>query len=198
MKGRSALRVGNSKVEGNLWNAAFHGDVETVEYLVNVRCVPPDVRNRWGQTALHCACREGRERVVMTLLKSGARVWLKEQDLCTPLHLAAFFGHTTCVQLLLQYGASVTALNAFGQTPLEEADGQARGVVGPRGDGPRKVAVLLKEALEVQTWERSVARKQCGQLNPTYLVQAARDVYDEWDSPEDDFPVRHRYLPHEK
>eukprot|EP01052_Picozoa_sp_SAG31_P026103 SAG31_NODE_2341_length_5913_cov_2.173689_5_plen_286_part_00 len=112
----------------NIWHAAFHGYVQIVEYLVYVRCLPPDVRNRWGQTPLHCACREGHARVAAALLAAGARTWLKEQELCTPLHLAAYFGHEDCVAVLLHYGASVTCLNAFRQTPLDEAAGQAKGL----------------------------------------------------------------------
>jgi hypothetical protein len=49
--GKSALLSGGrSQMLGNIWHAAFHGNVPTVEYLINVRCLPPDVRNRWGQT----------------------------------------------------------------------------------------------------------------------------------------------------
>ena len=132
---------------------------------------------------LHCACREGHHRVTAALLKSGARVWLKEQDLCTALHLAAFFGHTDCVRLLLHYGASVTALNAFGQTPLDEANVQAQGVPGPGGGGPREVASILSQAEELQAWERLEFENQGVPSD-----QAGRDAWDEWDEPGEVLP----------
>ena len=36
----------------------------------------------------------------------------------TPLHQAAYFGHLTCAQVLLQAGAMVNVEEAWGQTPL--------------------------------------------------------------------------------
>ena len=144
VKGKAA--TSRSSARGNLWYAALHGDLQTVEYLVEVRCIPLDVRNEWGQTALHCSCRNGHADVVFCLLKNGARPWLREQELSTPLHLAAAQGHTVCVELLLQYGASAHPLNGLGLTPLQEAD-DAGSVAGPRGNGAREAARMIRHVL---------------------------------------------------
>jgi hypothetical protein len=141
--------ISKAEAHSNIWLAALHGDVPTVEYLVQVRCVPASVRNHWGQTALHCAARNGHAAVLQVLLKHQGRTWLREHEGQTALHLAAYFGHTACVKLLLQYGASTTARNMFGQTPYREAREQAN-VSGPRGDGPREAAEVIAHAMAMQ------------------------------------------------
>ncbi|KAK7058765.1 Oxysterol-binding protein-related protein 1, partial [Halocaridina rubra] len=39
----------------------------------------------------------------------------------TPLHLASYFGHRDCVELLLQHGGAIDELNDAGDTPLHKA-----------------------------------------------------------------------------
>jgi hypothetical protein len=138
--------VTESTARGNLWHAALHGDLQTVEYLIEVRCIPVNVRNQWGQTALHCAARNGHASVVLALLRNGARTWMREQELGTPLHLAAKLGHVACVELLLGYGASCHPVNGLGLTPMHEALEQGS-VAGIRGEGARQCAEMIKSAL---------------------------------------------------
>jgi len=45
----------------------------------------------------------------------------KEQDNTTPLHWAAWHGHTDIARLLIEKGAEVNAKNASQQTPLHSA-----------------------------------------------------------------------------
>lgn len=39
----------------------------------------------------------------------------------TPLHLASYFGHKSMMELLLDNGADINALNNDGDTPLHKA-----------------------------------------------------------------------------
>ena len=39
----------------------------------------------------------------------------------TGLHLATYFGHTRVVELLLEHGADINAVNQCGDTPLHKA-----------------------------------------------------------------------------
>ena len=45
----------------------------------------------------------------------------RNRDHKTPLHWAAYFGHTQAVTLLLEYGAQIDAKDSFGIVPLREA-----------------------------------------------------------------------------
>jgi len=69
--------------------------------------------------ALHTAAQGGHEEIVKYLLGSGAAsVAEKDETGRTPLHVAALWGRTEVVHLLLLRGADRDALNNNGRTPL--------------------------------------------------------------------------------
>lgn len=76
-----------------------------------------------GETALHCAAKEGHEEVCSLLLMSfeGIDVNAKMKDGRTPLHLASERGHFEIVKLMLLFGGSVNALDCMGNSPLHLA-----------------------------------------------------------------------------
>ena len=55
------------------------------------------------------------------LLQRGASINKCQVDGSTPLHAAAFFGHTLIVGLLLEYGAKIDIKNKWGHTALQES-----------------------------------------------------------------------------
>ncbi|XP_013378957.1 cortactin-binding protein 2-like [Lingula anatina] len=71
---------------------------------------------------LHEATREENVGWLQQLLTAG-KCEINEQawDGNTPLHEAAWCGHTQCVKLLLQHGADTTMRDRDGRTPLHEA-----------------------------------------------------------------------------
>lgn len=85
------------------------------------------------QSRLALACAKGEESVVRAMLVAGANPNLAIAEPCdatrasdcadrsTPLHLAARGGFTGICALLLHRGASPSARNAHGRTPLHEA-----------------------------------------------------------------------------
>ncbi|XP_073150825.1 potassium channel SKOR-like isoform X2 [Henckelia pumila] len=79
------------------------------------------------------------------LLENGVHPNSRNYDFRTPLHLAASEGLYSESLLLLEYGASVFAIDRWGKTPIDEA----------RVSGNRNVLKLLEEAKISQTSEIS-------------------------------------------
>ena len=75
--------------------------------------------------SLHQAAADGNLEQVQHLLDADADVnataarWAYDDS--TPLHVAAFYGHKAIVNLLLDKGANVDAVNKYGRTPLHFA-----------------------------------------------------------------------------
>ena len=55
--------------------------------------------------------------------------------------------------------------------------------MGPNGDGPRRVACILRNATGLQMWERAEFERQM-----FGLAEAGRDVWDEWDEAGEAYP----------
>ena len=64
----------------------------------------------------------GNERIVEELLHYGDRdIAAKNHDGHCAVHLAAFFGHSEVLLLLIKFGANVNVANSSGYTPLHMA-----------------------------------------------------------------------------
>ena len=143
------LLAGGERLESlgpnlGLDGAAFHGHWRLCEFLIehgaDVRHADPDT----GETALHAAlCKANRPAyglVVEVLLAAGAdpdrptRPGVETGGFMrdcrtkgeTPLHRAAAFGSERTIQLLLDAGASRTARDANGDSPLSWASWHTR------------------------------------------------------------------------
>jgi uncharacterized protein len=64
---------------------------------------------------------KGNLRAVKTLIESGAALDAKDKYGRTPLHLAAFYGHTATVKALIANGAALDARDNEGWTPCHIA-----------------------------------------------------------------------------
>jgi ankyrin repeat protein len=71
--------------------------------------------------ALFKAAAKGNIEAVKQHLDAGADVNAKDGGGWTPLHFAAWFGHTEVAELLIAKGADVNAKDHTGRTPLNEA-----------------------------------------------------------------------------
>ncbi|XP_037800682.1 oxysterol-binding protein-related protein 1-like [Penaeus monodon] len=83
--------------EDLLLRSARNGDCKTVEEILQAR--------KDGKVNLDISCK-GKSK--------SNQGW-------TPLHLASYFGHRNCVEVLLQHGAALDELNDAGDTPLHKA-----------------------------------------------------------------------------
>eukprot|EP01126_Amoeba_proteus_P061012 TRINITY_DN8144_c0_g1_i3.p1 TRINITY_DN8144_c0_g1~~TRINITY_DN8144_c0_g1_i3.p1 ORF type:complete len:223 (+),score=39.07 TRINITY_DN8144_c0_g1_i3:405-1073(+) len=83
--------------------------------------------NSRKQTALYCACRQGHVAFVKALLGVPG-IDVDKGDLSkqsTPLHVAAWAGHSDIVAMLMWMGADTEIRNFFKLTAKEEAQGDA-------------------------------------------------------------------------
>ncbi|CAL1531971.1 unnamed protein product [Lymnaea stagnalis] len=109
--------------EKGIWASALAGDNADVE-LKLMRGRGSDVNNvdKSGYTALHYACRNGHIKVCRTLLSYKADVNVATiASKATPLHRAAYMGHSQIVSLLMTHGADPKAIDCDGMTALHKA-----------------------------------------------------------------------------
>lgn len=106
-----------------IW-AADSGNLGAVELLLSAG-VDDTAKGFLGNSALSRACRRGDESILRLLLARSTKVIdLPNDKLQTPLHFAAFYQHLRVVQLLLDVGASTTAVDCKGRTPAEACDAE--------------------------------------------------------------------------
>ncbi|KAL4886207.1 hypothetical protein BJY04DRAFT_213739 [Aspergillus karnatakaensis] len=96
-----------------LQKASRHGLPHTVKQVLQYKDMPLGLPDAGGRTPLHHAVENGHLEIVHLLIDSGADVGINQTasidsathgtiTLCTPLTLAAFFGHTNIAEKILQ------------------------------------------------------------------------------------------------
>jgi uncharacterized protein len=115
--GASAL-LGSAASDAELVaDAAMHGDVDRVRYLVasqaDVNAAQPD-----GATALHWAAYRDDPELARVLIGAGAEVAVTNREGVTPLALAAVSGDPQLLTVLLDAGADLSAPLRNGETAL--------------------------------------------------------------------------------
>jgi ankyrin len=102
--------------------ASYFGKLEIARLLLS-HGASIDTLDKFGKTPLHDVClgqydsEKARVGVAQLLLECGGNVNMQAKQQ-TPLHVASYFGKLDIVQLLLDHGANVDALDKFGKTPL--------------------------------------------------------------------------------
>lgn len=111
-------------IDSNGWtalhHAAYHGDIKSVDQLIEAGANFNAFSNQF-KTPLHFAAMNNHDSVVASLLRVGANKEAKDELHCTPLHLACKKGSQECIELLLQSGADIMSLDNRQWTPLHYA-----------------------------------------------------------------------------
>ena len=119
------------------------GELRPDVHLASVRWprLPRDPRVHLSY-ALTWAATWGRREIVELMLRKGVDPGGKDDD-ATAVHFAAAHGHMDIVRLLLEYGASLEALNSYGGTVLSGTLWYAANVPMPGVDYPAVVRELI-------------------------------------------------------
>ncbi|XP_012546881.3 ankyrin repeat domain-containing protein 39 [Bombyx mori] len=110
--------------ERGLWYAAFHGDKDRVQYLIDKANNAKEIVNapdNSGYTALHYAARSGHLDICKILLQNGANINAVTHGKVTSLHKAVAAGEVFVVKYLIQSGAKIDLQDNDGQTVLHKA-----------------------------------------------------------------------------
>ncbi|KAK6620731.1 hypothetical protein RUM43_011026 [Polyplax serrata] len=104
--------------------AAKCGNVEACFYLLNGTHLPPryiDGLDDGGWTPMVWASEFNHLEVVRFLIGKGADSFIKDAEQNIALHWAAFGGSTDIVEMFLNDGSDINAVNVHGDTPLHIA-----------------------------------------------------------------------------
>lgn len=108
------VKAGAKPTPETLRTAVAAGKAEIMDYFLQ-QGVDPKARLAHGRTLLHSLPGEA---MLKKLLALGLDVNARDDDGCTPLHLAATWGNEVEAQALLKHGAEVDGLDRDGYTPL--------------------------------------------------------------------------------
>ena len=112
--------------------AALNGCATLVQILINNRAVAHS-KSKDGNTPLHTAaynlyvrdslnpCIDGYSNSIKQLIKAGCAVDAINRNGATALHIAAMFGNTKIVNVLIEQGADINILDKANNTPLHYA-----------------------------------------------------------------------------
>jgi hypothetical protein len=110
-----SIEVPNFANNAPLLVATIYGHENIVRFLLS-RGANLEAKDFYGFTALHAATAKGLVRIAKILLENGADIEAQNNDGGTPLHVAAEY-NGTAIDLLLFYGANVTATNYKREIP---------------------------------------------------------------------------------
>lgn len=128
----------NANDESPLMIAALKGQRDVVNKLL---ARDPGIVNKTGWTPLHYAATGGHVEIMKQLLDASAFIDAQSPNKTTPLMMAAMYGSSAAVKLLLDEGADVTMKNEQGMTAADFAK---------RGNRPDAIELLSAAAQPAQ------------------------------------------------
>ncbi|UKZ82545.1 hypothetical protein TrVFT333_010334 [Trichoderma virens FT-333] len=104
-----------------LHSAAEKGLVDNMKVLFEAANTLVDMKDRYDDTPLHLAVKNGHLKAVSYLLDIGSSINTRGRDSRTPLFQAAYAGEVDIVAELLDHGADPEILGDYGWYPLHAA-----------------------------------------------------------------------------
>ncbi|KAK9521921.1 hypothetical protein VZT92_018425 [Zoarces viviparus] len=152
-----------------------NGHLECVRWMVSeTEAIAELSCTREHPSLIHYAARYGQEKVLLWLLQfmQEQAISLDEVDQNgnTAVHVAAQYGHLTCIQTLVEYGSNVTVQNQQGERPSQSAERQGHTtcarylVVVETCMSLASQVVKLTKQLNEQAAERTTLQKQMQRL----------------------------------
>ncbi|KAK2838128.1 hypothetical protein Q5P01_015340 [Channa striata] len=152
-----------------------NGHLECVRWMVSeTEAIAELSCTREHPSLIHYAARYGQEKVLLWLLQfmQEQAISLDEVDQNgnTAVHVAAQYGHLTCIQTLVEYGSNVTVQNQQGERPSQSAERQGHTtcarylVVVETCMSLASQVVKLTKQLNEQATERMALQKQLQRL----------------------------------
>ncbi|XP_040898800.1 synphilin-1 [Toxotes jaculatrix] len=152
-----------------------NGHLECVRWMVSeTEAIAELSCTREHPSLIHYAARYGQEKVLLWLLQfmQEQAISLDEVDQNgnTAVHVAAQYGHLTCIQTLVEYGSNVTVQNQQGERPSQSAERQGHTtcarylVVVETCMSLASQVVKLTKQLNEQATERLALQKQLQRL----------------------------------
>jgi uncharacterized protein len=132
----------SAKDESPLMIAALKGHKELVRKLI---ARDADV-NKTGWTPLHYAATASQLEIIQLLLDEHAYIDAESPNKSTPLMMAAHYGTTQAVKLLLEAGADPTLRNELGLSAVEFAQR------GNRRDAAEMIAAAIRSRQPKGKW----------------------------------------------
>ncbi|XP_061586283.1 synphilin-1-like [Cololabis saira] len=152
-----------------------NGHLECVRWMVGeTEAIAELSCSREHPSLIHYAARYGQEKVLLWLLQfmQEQAISLDEVDQNgnTAVHVAAQYGHLTCIQTLVEYGSNVTVQNQQGERSSQSAERQGHTtcarylVVVETCMSLASQVVKLTKQLNEQAAERMILQKQLQRL----------------------------------
>ncbi len=135
LKKGASIDAPNAEGYTPLMVAAQTSNLQMAQFLVETGA-NPNIRNRYGETAVMLASYHGQTDMVRLLHLKGADI---HHDGWNPLLYAAFNGHLDTIRWLLDSKANINALSDNGTTPL---------MMAVRGNHRDAVALLLSKGAD--------------------------------------------------